>query len=79
MFGEPKRICPIFQRLLENDVWEFESSQPSHGVGSNQDDFWACVVELALVSGNVSDDHGIRRRIKLVTCRVNGRRGTVAS
>jgi hypothetical protein len=34
MFGEPKRIFPIFQRLPENDVCEFESSQPSHGVGS---------------------------------------------
>ena len=30
--GEPKRICPIFQRLPENDVCEFEFSQPSHGV-----------------------------------------------
>src|ERR1700730_4023610 len=32
MFGEPKIICPIFQSLRENDVCEFESSQPSHGV-----------------------------------------------
>jgi hypothetical protein len=29
VFGKPERICPIFQRLPKNDVWEFESSQPS--------------------------------------------------
>ena len=30
VFGKPERICPIFQRLPENDVWEFEvlSAQP---------------------------------------------------
>jgi hypothetical protein len=31
--GDPKRICPTFQRLSQNDVCEFECSQPSHGVG----------------------------------------------
>src|ERR1700730_6082646 len=31
---KPKRIRPVFQWFTENDVCEFESSQPSHGVGS---------------------------------------------
>ena len=29
-----KTIRPVFQWLTENDVCEFESSQPSHAVGS---------------------------------------------
>ena len=32
---KPKTIRPVFQRLTENDVCEFESSQPSHAVGLN--------------------------------------------
>jgi hypothetical protein len=32
--GDPRRICPTFQRLSQNDVCEFESSQPRHAVGS---------------------------------------------
>jgi hypothetical protein len=34
MSGDPKRIRPTFQRLSQNDVCGFESSQPSHAVVS---------------------------------------------
>jgi hypothetical protein len=30
--GDPRRICPTFQRLSQNDVCEFESSQPRQTV-----------------------------------------------
>src|ERR1700730_160490 len=30
---KPNRIRPVFQWLTENDVCEFESSQPNHAVG----------------------------------------------
>jgi hypothetical protein len=36
MFAEAKENSAVFQRLTENDVCEFESSQPSHGVGVSQ-------------------------------------------
>jgi hypothetical protein len=42
MFGDPRRICPTFQRLSQNDVCEFESSQPSQAVRSLRCDLRVC-------------------------------------
>jgi|ERR1700730_1192140 hypothetical protein len=42
MFGESERICPLFQRLPENGVCEFESSQPSQTVRYARRYFRAC-------------------------------------
>jgi Aldehyde dehydrogenase family len=40
--GESERICPLFQRLPENGVCEFESSQPSQTVRYARRYFRAC-------------------------------------
>jgi hypothetical protein len=53
MFGEPKRICPLFQRVPENDVCEFESSQPSQGVRSPRAEMDASFPDIGGGAGKI--------------------------
>jgi hypothetical protein len=52
--GYPRRICPTFQQLSQNDVCEFESYMPSHAVGSLLGHLWGNATTSLCICGGAS-------------------------